>query len=1399
MRAYTLRLHGLPHEGEAWKDALWLTHTAMNYGARLFGDFLLTLRGGLAHTLVEELPDPDLRKSARLVMVLSWLSVESQEGSPEQFRVERTKTIPALREILNKRGVSGEAAEEWVKAAAGALMAEIREDAVWINRSMAFDELTISVDLSAARRDAQTLLWFVLGEEYLLLPGQGNEQRRTGKKRRGKAAEASSEAESDNKEAARDRLKVSSRGAGQRTRHPFSHLFGASAGFGQPIRFLELKEDWSKILRIGVETACGIPMIAGRMEDGSSSPAEFHRQMFSLAGARVAAVHTLLKTQEVERRLRESADAALREMEANHHYHDVLAVLASYVEERTLATGARERFTFRRRQLIGWEEVVEAWEAARAVSSHFTAEDAERERVEEARRLQGESADGKFGDATLFADLAAERFLAVWHDPVTGRADATVLLRFATGEEARAQAKRLKINAYRHPNPYYNPVFCQYGVSSPKIEFERLRENVEMKEADARLVRLLVWTGERAEMMTLKLASNRFEREIGSRPAPIEGEQANSAPGGIEITRRTKLAAVAAGATDTKSAPVAGIFAKAKVRRFGQDRDEMLKPPAWNGTVLVSRRALRALGEKQQAGGGSLSAEQKPWRGLRWRLTVSLELEPRGPWLNYLETNEAAQATVRLDQRSDRFVASPARSTERWRGLVYPFWHADNTKGRRGLSKHGLSRLGGLRVMGVELGVRHSAACAVWETVSTAEVERACAEARAAPPKNTDTYLHLHTKKRTIIYRRIGDDLLPDGVSLHPAPWARLEDQFVVKLPGEERPARKAGAWEAALVEQLEQDWGYVGGGDNASRMNIDALMARAVRVARWALGRHSDACRIARAFVMTELYGDKGARAGLDEEGRVELLTNALNLWSSLLRSTLWRNEWAREQWAAHIAPLFEKEELKILEGVDESEWAAEEHGRRKRRRARATEEFREILRRGVRRLLNHEQLPEMLHALWRARWEEDDLRWRQSLRLLRDFVMGRRQRSAARWRVGGLSLARLGTIRELWKIQKAFFARLQPDDRESRSAPTDFGARLLEDAEQMRAVRTKSLASMIVSAALGHVRYSQGSKVQAKRECVQAIIVGDLTNYRPDQTRSRRENRQLVEWSTAETLKHLAESCVLHGLHLRSVAVSNTSRSDSRTGYGGMKVMDVSVRRFVQPRGRYLEMVKRARERIRKNAGNMEDDLLVELYSRWNPTTSSWTDADGIVWLLRDEWRWTKRTGSDKTSGQAPRPVRLPNRLGEIFVSSLKVSPAAGGLQADLNAAANIGLKALLDPDSPVAWWMVPTEPEEHGVARVARASACAGSLAVESVNWKMYPHGDGRWSAEEVEPTARGEKADRRKGADKRVLNLWRDVEGAPLIAGVWREYGCYLRHVEEGVLQILLDSQRVETTV
>lgn len=88
-RAYTLRLRGIKECDRSRRDALWATHEAVNKGAKVFGDWLLTLRGGLDHRLAEAPveggkgkpdrdPTPEERKNRRILLALSWLNVEDE-------------------------------------------------------------------------------------------------------------------------------------------------------------------------------------------------------------------------------------------------------------------------------------------------------------------------------------------------------------------------------------------------------------------------------------------------------------------------------------------------------------------------------------------------------------------------------------------------------------------------------------------------------------------------------------------------------------------------------------------------------------------------------------------------------------------------------------------------------------------------------------------------------------------------------------------------------------------------------------------------------------------------------------------------------------------------------------------------------------------------------------------------------------------------------------------------------------------------------------------------------------------------------------------------------------------------------------------------------------------------
>jgi hypothetical protein len=128
---------------------------------------------------------------------------------------------------------------------------------------------------------------------------------------------------------------------------------------------------------------------------------------------------------------------------------------------------------------------------------------------------------------------------------------------------------------------------------------------------------------------------------------------------------------------------------------------------------------------------------------------------------------------------------------------------------------------------------------------------------------------------------------------------------------------------------------------------------------------------------------------------------------------------------------------------------------------------------------------------------------------------------------------------------------------------------------------------------------------------------------------------------------------------------------------------------------------------------------------------------------------------------------------------------------LQADLNAAANIGLKALLDPDWPGRWWYVPCDSKEFKpIADKVKGSTVIkvdqSLKTVSAEGTSETPAGDGK--------KKRGEKGESKS---KEVVNLWRDVSSSPINEGQWDVYAAYQNNVQCRVIKILRKQSKLNT--
>ncbi len=1352
-RAYTLRLSG----GNNWRELLWQTHVAVNRGAWVWGDWLLTLRGGLPASLA----DGDAER--RVVLALSWLSVESPASLAPQAHIvaygsdardERNRKVTErFRDILRRMGIKQQQEQEWLDACLPALMASIREDAVWVDRSACFAEAQQCYRGLSSEWARKTLFDFLGGEDDYFKPSakEGASSKAkdfvqkagrwlsrhwgAGKKsdprdistRLGKLAGVDPKAIDGHtgRAALEDLLRtLGSRPAQNADAEKLYRQLKRAVGWkGRPskgavalkkIRDAERVPNdlWKEIastLREEAAVQSSQTSDHAAVPDWRSHwPAEItglpmpyrvdrdyiweHGVMLDHALRRVSSAHTWIKRAEAERR-RFQQDAA----KMGSIPEEARNWLDAFRERRSSSSGATGDYLIRERAINGWDKVVQAWETLGPNSTRD-------QRIAAARDVQANlDEDEKFGDIQLFAGfgdehvddpercLADDRATCVWRNS-SGRADGRILKDYVAATVAEHNQRRFKVPAYRHPDPLRHPVFVDYGKSRWSINYSALTaaqqrrkttqklaqaktDNTRAKlqqqlasTADLRSVTLGVWDGNRIVKISQRWRSKRFWRDLdldhfGSHPSAA-------------VSRADRLGRVAA-----RQDPGAAVY----VAKVFEQQD-------WNGRLQVPRRELNRLADVVYGKGadpdfGKLERldprARRLWERLSWFLTTSATVQPQGPWLDYVAAG----------------LPSGIQYTKSRAGYYLNY---DANHGRKGRARLCLARLPGLRVLSLDLGHRYAAACAVWQTLTIEQMTNECRQAAHPAPSNDDLFIHLRhpthkpqksgRKKgrpvtKTTIYRRIGPDKLPDGTD-HPAPWARLERQFLIKLQGEDRPARYASQKE---IDEVNQFRNFVGLEPIVDRPRVDDLHSDAVRVARLGLRRLADAARIAFAMTAAKKPISGGHEVELTTAQRIEFLQDALLLWQSLAASRRYRDDWAEKLWQSWVVEkLGGPQPAEIADDLPRSQ------------RAASLKTARQSLRK-VAEKLSDGQSPSAaeLHRLWAERWQQRQTEWRRHLRWLRRLILPRRkdhqQEDRPLQRVGGLSVKRIQTIRQLYQVLKAFRMRPEPSDlRKNIPAPGDrslasFGRRILNHLERLREQRIKQLASRVVEAALGAGRISKPPgrdrrrpQQPVDRPC-HAVVIENLQHYKPEDSRLRRENRQLMDWQARNLRKYIVEGCELHGLLFVEVSPAYTSRQDSRTGAPGLRCEDVS-RTALQEAARRMH-ASHSRPSNSSPGGSQtqferEVCRWINEFKRVEGSSSSLSARQAVLKAF------LHHQASIPTSLST---ILLPRRGGELFVSADPDSPLACGLQADLNAAANIGLKALTDPDWMGAWWFV------------------------------------------------------------------------------------------------------------
>ena len=1484
-RSYTLRLRGTDNNDRTWREHLWRTHAAVNLGAKIFGDFLLTFCGGISHKLVDEFAgqkDMGATKDRRIILALSWLSVEDKAGAPEKFAVKENdgkyETVAALREILTERKLAKTEIELWVEDCRQSLEAAIRDDAVWVNRAKAFRALQKEWKLEIDENDLWDFLAcssaakkFIKPEDYLLpaKDGEDNEKPNMAQAANGwlsnrfgsgegadykkladgyqriadwagkkaKTVEKNAETTWDKffvkmaKEAFGDceltsqdqngllaYLSASGRdsatvlqlkGKGNEivtaeaveTLHEKANLDAPKAA--QKIGGKGARKYADKILNV-VEAEIGVPY---KPTDGKGRDRRFeYCVMLDHAARKIISRLSWIKNQEL-RRIKSEEGGQIFEKLKNEN-PEIVQLLNDYCQERSKDSNADDAYRISKAALGGWEEVVTDWKSCGN----------ETERKEAAGRQQDNDKIKKFGDINLFQDLAKDEYCLLW-------ANADLLENYAAGQQAEYDKRRFKVPAYRHPDPLKHPVYCDYGNSRPNVSFtvqdfykqlsscdqqiaaKRPNKNKKNKKDDDRgenkqlglrelILDLINAADGSLEKQRLKWSGKRLSEDIGIDLFEKIEKKNSSITFNKHLPRLDRFGAGDNGIdlkelrkeineVDSKKRNFAigiDIFTP-NINKKGKEEDK-----SWNSRLQVSRKELDQLAKLVEQNGGN-PFDKTTWGEkalkmlghLKWFVSFSPELRYPDAWERY--TNMYPKV-----------------------GAKFPHYSNDT------IYRFGIGQLSGiphLRILAMDLGHRFGASCCVWEVVSKKEIEKIANENGQNPPEKDDLHFVLEKKNpkkkgknnKPLIektwFRRIADDSVKDAC------WARLERQFTIKLQGEDdaHKPRKTTAEEIDEAKLFLKHLGYeLSSEDEKKLSHIDSQLALLVNTTRLALRRHGDLIRIKNHITLEQrlLPGNKYDKFENNEQ-KTKVLLGVMELWFNLIDCSGWiANVGAKEIWHKHVPVSVEEIKKLIAEeiksGIKDNSNATDNEVDPRKQKSILQKVLKDL---NLEEKLTQQTLKNISQEMFEV-WKKQDDIWEKNhgkdkkdgkfakenqeglISKLRRMIFPRQdlEKSEKKKKIskefrkkisrrGGLSMGRINLIRELYQVSKAFYMR--PGGGKDKIERGDdsiknFGQRILKAHEELRRNRVKQLASRIVEAALGlggnfdaRVEKEKLKQHNGKNTLLQlldkkrdrkapenprfapchAIVIENLENYRPDQKQTRREARMLMQWASAKIRDLLKEHCQLYGLFLMEVSANYTSRQDSRTGKPGMRCVDVSAKDFIK----YWK--KQAERSINKkeNERSFRDHLIVAI----------------------DE----KCKNSDGNAIETMKPFRIPKPGGDLFVSTDKDNM---GIQADLNAAANIGLKALTDQESPIAHWRVACD-RKNGTPVIRKEEKC------------------------EILKKAKGcelltkEQLEKAKGDNN--VNAWRDVSTDTLEEEKWEYTVTYWRNVEKAVCQKLAE--------
>ena len=287
------------------------------------------------------------------------------------------------------------------------------------------------------------------------------------------------------------------------------------------------------------------------------------------------------------------------------------------------------------------------------------------------------------------------------------------------------------------------------------------------------------------------------------------------------------------------------------------------------------------------------------------------------------------------------------------------------------------------------------------------------------------------------------------------------------------------------------------------------------------------------------------------------------------------------------------------------------------------------------------------------------------------------------------GLSLERIEQIEELRRRFQSLNQTLRrdiagkPPIRRDEAVP-DPCPDLLEKLDRTKKQRVNQTAHMILAEALG-VRLTKPPTNKATlreerdqhgfyekfRDPTDFIVIEDLSRYRASQGRAPRENSRLMKWCHRAVRDKLKELCEPFGIPVLETPAAWSSRFCSRSGVAGFRAVEVHPGlKTESPWSWHLKRLKLHRENPEQHPlsdeARKESEHIEKLFSDLDK-------ANKNVHGERPKWRTLY---APKAGGPIFIPIcdRIANPDHE------KLQPAI--IQSDINAAINLGLRAMADP---------------------------------------------------------------------------------------------------------------------